>query len=164
VDDRFFLDVCRRQYAAFYAMFRQRVLQCPAGYWSVCGGEPPFWQQVYHTLWWSDFYLSESPQAFRQPSFMGENVQDLALAPEAAPSREQLLAYLDAVVAKGAALMECLEAGGLDAQNPFYWTGPTVGHRLFYNLRHAQHHLGWLDSYLHRASAPPMGWLCDQEP
>ena len=163
MDDSLYVDVCRRQYRAFFAMFRQRLEACPDQAWDERGDEPPFWQQAYHALFYSDRYLSDTPAAFQAPAFDTAKFHDLAVTPERPLTREQLLAYLDTVAAKCEALLDRLATGGLDADNPFPWTGPTVAHRPVYNLRHAQHHLGWMDSFVSRRGGLSAPWVCSAD-
>lgn len=163
MDDQLFLDISRRQYQAFFAMFRQRLETCPSQLWDERGDEPPFWQQAYHTLFYTDFYLSDAPSTFQRPAFDPGNLSDLSLLPEQALTPPQVLEYLDSVAAKFEALAGRLANDGLAGPNPFHWTGPTVAHRLSYNLRHAQHHLGWMDSFIHRRGGEPMKWICSSD-
>lgn len=163
MDDKLFIDVCRRQYHAFFAMFRQRLQTCPAQAWDERGADPPFWQQAYHTLFYADFYLGDAPGAFRMPAFGAEGLDDMAVSPGRSLTPQQLLEYLDSVAEKLEAALGRLSGGGLDGENHFPWTGPTVAHRLVYNLRHAQHHLGWMDSYVHRRGGEPNDWICSSD-
>jgi len=160
LDDRLFLDVCARQYTALFEMVRGLLEACPDSLWHRAEGEAPFWQQAYHTLFYCDLYLSDSPQAFA-PHLVGRGqAQDLGPSPDFALSRDELIGYLEAVRAKLAARLERLDPGGLEGENPFEWTGPTAAHNLVYNLRHAQHHCGWMASILRRNGAAPPKWIC----
>ena len=47
----------------------------------------------------------------------------------------------------------------LERENTFTWTGPTLAHRLVYNIRHAQHHVGWLNSILSRKAGQAADWV-----
>lgn len=160
MDDQLFLDVCTRQYKALFDMIRGLLKMCPDALWDRREQEAPFWQQAYHILWWSDLYLSEAPQAFTPPVMGAGQAQDLDKQPDPALSREQLMGYLKVVRAKFRARIRQLGSGGLDSENPFPWTGPTVAHHLVYNLRHAQHHCGWMASILRRNGAKPPRWVC----
>ena len=160
MDDRLFLDVCARQYKALFDQFRGLLKVCPDPLWDRAEQEAPFWQQAYHTLFWCDLYLSESPQAFA-PHPMGRGqAQDLDKRQDFTLSRGELVGYLQTVEAKLDARLKRFESGGLAGENPFGWTGPTAAHNLVYNLRHAQHHCGWMASILRRNGAQPPEWIC----
>jgi hypothetical protein len=47
----------------------------------------------------------------------------------------------------------------LEGKNNFPWTGPTLAHRLIYNIRHAQHHVGWMNSILSRKTGTAAEWV-----
>ncbi len=160
MDDRLFLDVCTRQYKALFDSIHALLVACPDELWDRRGQEAPFWQQAYHTLFFCDLYLSESPQAFAPHPMGCGQAQDLDKQPGSSLSRDELAGYLETVGAKLRARLEHLDSGGLDGENPFPWTGPTVAHDLVYNLRHAQHHCGWMASILRRNGAQPPRWIC----
>ena len=160
MDDQLFLDVCARQYKALFDQFRGLLKVCPDPLWDRAEQEAPFWQQAYHTLFWCDLYLSESPQAFA-PHPMGRGqAQDLDKRQDFTLSRGELVGYLQTVEAKLDARLKRFESGGLAGENPFGWTGLTAAHNLVYNLRHAQHHCGWMASILRRNGAQPPEWIC----
>ena len=154
------LDACRLQYRAVFMMLREAIANCPDEVWDLRENEPPFWQQAYHTLWAIDFYLSESPEAFTADPSFEERADELDHVPCTTASREQLLAYAEKVERKCTDLLNSHAEATFDRRNLFYWTGPTVGHHLVYNLRHAQHHIGWMNSILTRHGAKSAEWVC----
>jgi hypothetical protein len=160
MDDQLFLDVCTQQYKALFEMIRGLLKTCPDPLWDRAEGEAPFWQQAYHTLFYCDLYLSESPRAFAPHSMGRGQAQDLGKRVDFILSRDELVGYLETVTAKLAARLEQFEPGGLEGRNPFDWTGPTAAHNLVYNLRHAQHHCGWMASILRRNGTQPPPWIC----
>ena len=156
-----FADICRRQYGALFAMLRLLMEACPEALWDKRGNEPPFWQQAYHTLRAVDFYLSASPDQFKKPPFEDGQANNLSKRPEMVLPKEALSQYLESVEARFQRFLGDSATESLQGPNPFRWTGPTIGHRLVYNLRHAQHHLGWMASILRRGEAKPPAWICD---
>jgi hypothetical protein len=159
MDDHLFLEICRNEYRAVLQMLGDAIEACPETLWDQRADEPPFWQQAYHALWWLDFYISDSPQAFQHTSGVPGQAWELEQAPEDAPPKEQLLDYLDRVAIKCEATLDRLTAGQLGGENTFHWTGPTLAHRLVYNVRHAQHHIGWLNSALSRKGGRTAKWV-----
>ena len=154
------LDACRLQYRAMFMMLQEAIGRCPDAVWDLRDDEPPFWQQACHTLQSVDFYLSDSPEAFEADPGFEQGADELDKAPVTAATREQMLEYLGKVERKCTALLTSHEEASFDRRNLFYWTGPTVGHHLVYNLRHAQHHIGWMNSILRRHRAEPAEWVC----
>ena len=154
-----FLDICRNYYGAVFQMLRSAIKLCPKALWDERADEPPFWQQAYHALWATDFYLNDSPKGYRQPSFVEGQATDLAYKPIKTPTRQQILDYLEEVSSKCDLLLDRLDSAQLEGKNTFSWTGPTLAHRLIYNIRHAQHHIGRLNSILSRKDKRPAAWV-----
>ena len=164
MNDTLFFDICREQYTAQFQMLRRAMEHCPDPLWDERAGEPPLWQQVYHTLWATDFYLTDAPDQFRRPAFAEEGWAKLNETPRSAAARGDLQGYLEATTRKCETFLDEIAKGAralaLDQKNPFGWTGPTVAHRLVYNLRHAQHHIGRINSILSRHGAKAADWIC----
>ena len=157
--DSLFLDICRNDYGAVFQMVREAIELCPAELWDERTDEPPFWQQAYHTIMYVDFYLGESPQSFCRPSFAGDEDGNLEFIPTRAPSPQQMKDYLEDVSQRCEITLNKLPPDQLEGENTFPWTGPTPAHRLIYNIRHAQHHVGWLNSTLARKTGKAAGWV-----
>lgn len=154
-----FLDICRNDYGAVFQMTRRAIELCPEKLWDQRMDEPPFWQQAYHTLWAIDFYLSDSPESSRKASFVEGEATNLKHVSATTPSRQQIQNYLEEVSRKCDAVLGKLASTQLDGQNTFPWTGPTLAHRLIYNIRHAQHHVGRLNSILSRKAGQAAEWV-----
>lgn len=157
--DSLFLDICRNDYRAVFQMVRKAIELCPDSLWNERTDEPPFWQQAYHTIWGVDFYLTDSPENSRAPAFVEGEAANLGHIPTATPSRQQILGYLDQTSEKCDAVLNSLTVEQLEGKNNFPWTGPTLAHRMVYNIRHAQHHVGWLNSILSRKTGKAAEWV-----
>jgi hypothetical protein len=157
--DSLFLDICRNDYRAVFQMVCRAIELCPDSLWNERTNEPPFWQQAYHTIWAVDFYLTDSPEKSRTPAFVEGEAANLDHIPAAIPSRQQILEYLEQVSGKCDAVLNSLTVEQLEGKNNFPWTGPTLAHRLIYNIRHAQHHVGWLNSILSRKTGKAAEWV-----
>lgn len=160
MEEALFKDVCRKQYRAMFKMLREAVKNCPRPIWAQGADEPPFWQQAYHTLECTDYYLGDSADDFEPPSGFSQDASDLARTPRKAPTKKRLLEHLEKVSRKCVARLRKLDAAALEGKNPFHWTGPTLAHHMVYNLRHAQHHVGVMNSILRRKGAKPAKWIC----
>ncbi len=160
MDNSLFLTVCGDNYNAVFSMLRETLSLCPDELWDDRTlGEPPFWQQLYHTLWWLDFYISESPGSFQRPLIAGEMDHRMGDAAGPVPARQQIADYLETVSQKCAETLAGLADARLDGENTYPWTGATLAHRLVYNLRHAQHHVGGLNALLTRTCGKSAGWV-----
>jgi uncharacterized damage-inducible protein DinB len=157
--DSLFLDACRMNYEAIFKMLDEIIKLCPDELWNVRTDESPFWQQLYHTIFYTDFYISEAMWTFKKPTFAEEKANDLAYVASEAPTREQMQSYLEEAKKNCMSALEKMTPEQLEGENPFHWTGPTPAHRLVYNIRHTQHHVGWLNSMLARKTGKSAEWV-----
>jgi hypothetical protein len=157
--DSLFIDICRNDYRAVFQMVRRAIELCPDSLWNERTDEPPFWQQAYHTIFYIDFYLSDSPGSSRVVAPVEDEAANLKHIPASAPSRQQIQDYLEEAIKQCDLTLEKLASAPLDGENKFPWTGPTLAHRLIYNIRHAQHHVGRLNSILSRKTGKAAEWV-----
>lgn len=161
--DSLFLDICKINYRAIFKMIRNAMDKCPESLWYERTDEPSFWHQVYHTVFYIDFYLSESPQNFQKPETIISVTPDLGKMPENTLSQQQIADYMDTVSKKCKEVLDGLTPTELEGENKFGWTGATLAHRLIYNIRHAQHHVGRMNSILERKVGGSVGWVITSE-
>jgi hypothetical protein len=159
MEDSLFLDICRNDYRAVLEMTREAIKNCPEALWNERSDEPAFWQQAYHTLFYIGFYIGDSPKSPQIESGIESEAANLDHVPSTAPSRQQIQDYLEQVSKKCETSLSKLDPAALDGKNAFHWTGPTLAHRIIYNIRHAQHHVGWMNSILSRNGAKPARWV-----
>jgi uncharacterized damage-inducible protein DinB len=129
---------------------------CTEELWNKEIDEPPFWQQAYHTVFYLDFYLGDNPK--KPPDRFGfkENLNEKT---EQMISKQELLDYLSDVEMKCDQILKELTMEKLEGKNSYFWTGPTLAHRLIYNIRHSQHHIGRLNSILRRHMGDVSKWI-----
>ena len=56
------------QFGASIDMLENAIKSCPENVWGNRPGFNEFWYITYHTLFWLDFYMSESPDNFTPPA------------------------------------------------------------------------------------------------
>jgi uncharacterized damage-inducible protein DinB len=120
------------QFGAAIDTLKKAILACPEEVWFDRSLRPEFWHVASHTLFWLDFYLSDSPESFTPPAPFGlEELDPAGAMPESPFSQEDLLDNLER----------------LDV---------TFAELLLYNMRHVQHHAAQLNLILRRTidSAP----------
>ncbi|MFX1252876.1 MAG: DinB family protein [Promethearchaeota archaeon] len=154
--DSLFLDICRNDYRAIFQMLRKIIELCPDSLWDDRSDEPPFWHQACHTVFFLDFYLSDTPEGFEAPSCTEPRLNK---TPSDAATRQQIKDYLEKTSKKFESVIDKVTPEQLEGENTFPWTGPTLAHRLIYNSRHAQHHIGWLNSLLRRKAGQAAEWV-----
>ena len=141
-------------------MLRSAIRRCPDALWNAADGEKPFWQVAYHTIYYLDFHTSNSPSDFQPPPSHIPGIHSLAETPSAPLSREQVEGYLEETRSRCAALFRRMTLDDLSAPSNFpRRTVPTRVALLLYNLRHVQHHVGTMHSYLRRKTGNAPKWL-----
>ena len=148
------------QFGAAIDMLRNAIEACPEPLWSDRDREPQFWYLAYHTLFWLDFYLSESPQGFAPPAPFGlEELDPAGVIPERAYTQAELLAYLDHGRRKCRARIEALTDESAAARWKFGRGDFAVSELLLYNMRHVQHGAGQLNLILRQTANDAPRWV-----
>ena len=137
-------------------MLRKEITMCSEDLWNKEIDEPPFWQQAYHTIYYLDFYLGDNP---KKPPERFEIKENLNEKMDIVLTKQELLDYLTEVEKKCDKVLKELTMEKLEGKNSYFWTGPTLAHRLIYNIRHSQHHIGRLNSILRRHMGDVSKWI-----
>jgi uncharacterized damage-inducible protein DinB len=156
--DNLFKEIMYNEYNAIFQMTGELIAKCPDNLWDKETNEPPFWQQIYHTIFYLDFYLSDSPKKHIHRFSIKEDLKEKQTQ---TLSKKDLQSYLIDLTKKTNQLLNELSSKDFESKNSFYWTGPTMSHRLVYNIRHAQHHIGKLNSMLRRHENIAVSWIID---
>ena len=155
-----FLDICKENYLALLKMLEQTIKLCPDKLWADYTLKPQFWQEVYHTLYYLDFYFGgnwkQKPERFDVEENLGE-------APETVLSKKELLGYLDEMREKCVSVLDNLTNEELQGKNSYFWTGATLSHKLVYNIRHSQHHVGKINEILRVNGIEAAKWVIDPD-
>ena len=158
--DSLFLDICKQNYLALIQMIEQAIDICSDSLWAEKTHQPQFWQEVYHTIYYLDFYLGTNPKKHQERFKCKENLKE---KPEKTLSKAELLSYLEDVKEKSQEIFERLTTIEIEGKNSFWWTGATLGHRLIYNLRHSQHHMGKINLFLRTNGLEPSKWVIESK-
>jgi hypothetical protein len=143
-------EIITRQYEAALSMLDACVRHCKTANWEGLIASGSFRWNVYHTLFFTDYYLSPDEQTFelRELHLQGGDER----GPEACPGLPQA----DAVSYAALCRQKAVET--LAAETPAILEGPSGFERKrfsraelhLYNIRHIQHHTGQLSAYLRR--------------
>ena len=57
-----------RQFGAAIDMLENAIVACPENVWGDRSRRPEFWYVAYHTIFFLDYYLSESEKDFAPPA------------------------------------------------------------------------------------------------
>jgi hypothetical protein len=131
------------QYYASLAMFREVIERCPDEDWTKGSPRRKYWRIVWHTLFFTHFYLSQSEADFerwpKDPCLVDPDYFRNDPAPLSKADMLEFCDYIVALVEPKLAVMD-LEA----PQAGFSWYDmPKLEHQ-FVNIRHIHEHGGQL--------------------
>jgi DinB superfamily len=161
----------KSQYHAALKTLRLAVEKCPDELWDdPADGAAPFWRVVYHTLFYTHFYLQPDQSAFTPWAKHREAVDLLDDVPADKPSpprpcspytRDELLEYwrvCDDMIDRG---VDMLDLSALQCGFPWY-NMPKLEHQIL-NIRHTQHHAAALATRLRRSAGIGVEWVGGDE-
>lgn len=149
-----------RQFGAAIDMLENAMKACPGELWSDRSREPEFWYLVYHTLFWLDFYLSDSAEGFAPPApFTLDEMDPAGLLPDRVYTKEELQAYLEHGRRKCRAAIAAMTEEKARRRFGFGRVDLSIGELLLYNLRHVQHHAGQLSLILRQTIDSAPRWV-----
>lgn len=141
-------------------MLENAVLACPDDLWSDRSRQPEYWYVVFHTLFWLDYYLSESPESFAPPPpFTLDELDPAGILPERPYDKGELLRYLVHGRSRCRATIEGLTEERAAGPFAFHWGKMRFDELLLYTLRHVQHHAAQLNLLLRQATDSSPGWV-----
>ncbi len=164
IDDEIMRATLKRQYLASLAMLRQAVEKCPEDLW-LKGDANPFWQNAYHTLFFTHHYLMPDLKSFQPWERHREEYQKIGAAPDSPDDPPKIgEPYTKEDVLEYCQVCEDMIDGAVDAldllaqQCGFHWYKmPKLEHQIM-NIRHLQHHAGQLADRLRVGSDKGVGW------
>ena len=146
-----------QQFGGAINMLENAIVACPIEVWANDKHEFDFWYNAYHTIFWLDFYLSDSRESFVPTEPFG--VTDLdpsGLLPERVFTPTELLAYLELAREKCKQRIQLLEPERIFKVASRDFTHLEL---LLYNLRHVQHHVGQLNQLLRQRTDDAPRWV-----
>ena len=144
------------QYEASLCMLKQCVEACADGHYEGMIAHGSFRYVAYHTLFFTDLYLTSSEDAFVLRDFhrVGGDERGEGLSPGL--PKDQLLAYVPICREKAVETMSRETEQSLAGPSGFAWRKIPRLELHVYNIRHVQHHTGQLSAYLRRVD-PTIG-------
>lgn len=156
-----------QQFGATLDMFSQVIDACPDELWQKrMWGEysdrpelSEFWYIAYHTLFWTDMYLSGEVEGFTPPApfDLSEYDPDGAL-PERIYTKQELLTYWAYCREKCKTTIDTLTDEQAVRRLTFPWGELSFVELLLYNMRHVQEHGAQLRMCLGQHFAWEPGW------
>jgi hypothetical protein len=146
----FFKQIVTGQFEAALAMLNQCIAACPAEHWEGKIANDSFRYVAYHTLFFTDLYLSPSEEAFQLRDLHQRGGDERGEDASPGLSKEETLAYVPICHEKLLAVLAAETSESLQGPSGFSWRKISRGELHIYNLRHVQHHAGQLSAYLRR--------------
>jgi DinB superfamily len=132
------------------------VRACPEDLWSDRSRDPEYWYLVFHTLFFLDFYLADSPEGFAPPPpFTLDELDPAGILPERVYTQDELLTYLEFGREKARAVIDTLtdeKAREPRREGSFL-------EQILYTTRHVQHHAAQLNLILRRETGSATRWV-----
>jgi hypothetical protein len=156
------------QFHAALSMLKAAVEQCPEAHWHGLVGTQPFSHVAYHTLFYTDFYLSPDEASYRRPELHREEYQVFGgtkLPPEQEPisdspiPREVILQYVELCRRKASENIAAETEETLAGPSGFPWYKISRAEFLLNNVRHIQHHTAHMSLYLRRVAEIEIRWV-----
>lgn len=157
-------DALISQYKASLKMLVDVTERCPAGLWADASYENPYWRIVYHALFYTALYLSESEDKFVPWTKHIHGYNGLGLMShhnkpiliKQAYSSAEMLGYAASIIKSIEDAVNTTVAG---QPSGFDWLPLTKIELHLYNIRHLQHHAGQLTERLRQHGITGIKWV-----
>ena len=149
-----------QQLGASIDMLERAMQACPDDLWGDQKREPQFWYSAYHTLFFLDFYLSDSFEDFIPPApFTLSELDPSGVMPERVYTKEELQIYLDHCRKKCKTAIETLSDENADQRIKYGRVDISRAELFLYKARHVQHHAAQLNLILRQKGESPPRWV-----
>lgn len=153
-----FKEIVKQQIGAAIDMLENAIVACPEKVWGDRPGHHEFWYLAYHTIFFLDYYMSESSDGFAPPApFTLSELDPAGVLPDRVYTKDELLSYLKHDHQKCMERIESLTDQTAQQRCGFEKPDFTVAELMVYMMRHVQHHVAQLNLILRQKtdSAPP---------
>ena len=149
-----------QQYGASIDMLENAMIACPQKVWGDQTRPSEFWYIAFHTLFFLDFYMSDSIEGFTPPAPFGlEELDPAGVLPPRVYTKEELLTYLKHGREKCRRAVDALTDKSVSQDCGTKRPGITVAELLMYNMRHVQHHAAQLNLILRQTIDSAPRWV-----
>ncbi len=166
--NRLITETLRSQFDSTFHMAQVLVKVCPEDIWAESYNEVPFWQQVFHYVYYIDFWMREKHDDSEWRSMIFDDVYTTDLYAESYEglyiSQVKMLEYLDVIQKKSTYLFDNLNDEKLSTSvfgnNPqFTYADVIIG-----QIRHIMYNIGYLNGILRELGLPESDWYAYNEP
>ena len=148
------------QFGAALDMLANAIEACPDSLWRDRARNPQFWYVAYHTLFFTDFYLTETDEGFAPPTpFTLSELDPTGVLPDRVYEKAELLRYLAHGRSRLRARLDSLDEARAAERCRFERRDLSELELMLYNLRHVQHHAAQLNLLLRQVVDTAPGWV-----
>lgn len=152
------------QFEAALAMLHNCIVHCPAEHWEAKIASLSLRQVAYHTLFFTEYYLSPGEEAFSLRKLHERGGDERLSEASAGLSLEETLDFLRFCRAKALETFAGETEQSLQAPARFARRDFSRGELHLYSLRHIQHHTGQLSAAIRRLNpdvqnSPDLPWI-----
>ncbi len=154
------------QFQAALSTVDQTISRCPDAEWHESHGDYPFSQVVFHTLFFTDYYLERSAESFRAQVFhrthpdLFQDYEELApRLPRNTYDRVACAEYLQFCMNKVSTVIPADTEDTLNGPSGFGNRPFTRGELYIYTLRHVQHHAAQLGLRVQSLTGRELDWV-----
>ncbi len=151
-----------QQFGGAIDMLENAMLACPPELWDT---PARFWYISYHLLFWTDYYLSDTPlEADYQPPHPFTRAEFEDRLPERVYSKEELLDFLKSARERLRRQLQSNTAEDLlNRRFTSEYKDFSLFELLLYNMRHVQHHTAQLNLLLRQGINSAPDWVSATE-
>jgi hypothetical protein len=148
------------QFGAALDMLENAIRACPDSLWGDQKRNPQFWYLAYHTIFYTDLYLSPGQEGFQPPApYTLSEFDPSGLMPERVYSKDEMLVYLDHGRRKLKGRLAELTAESAKEKLAFGSITGNAVEVLLYCARHIQHHAAQLNLLLRQVTQSAPRWV-----
>ena len=148
------------QLGAAIDMLERAIVACPDACWRDHTRQPEYWYVAYHTLFFLDYYLAGSPEAYRPPEpFTLDELDPAGLLPDRVYEKDELLRFLAHGRARCRERIRALTDAVTGQRCAFVRLDLSELELMIQNLRHVQHHAAQLNLLLRQHGVEPPRWV-----
>lgn len=165
---RLITEALRNQFNSTLQMARVLVEVCPEKVWANSYNEVPFWQQVFHCIYFIDFWMRDRYDDNEWRTMIFDDVYTTDLYADSYDglfiSRDKMREYIGAIHTKTTCIFNNLNDEKLNISvynsNPQYtYTDVILG-----QIRHIMYNIGYLNGVLRELGLPESDWYAYNEP
>ena len=158
LQEAFWKDAVWGQFGAAIDSLEKAVDSCPDDLWSDRSRFPEYWYVVYHTLFFLDYYSSESDEGYAPPApFTLGELDPAGVLPERVYTKEEMRRFLEHGREKLRAKIAVMTDERAGARCAFRDLSELEF--LLYTMRHVQHHMAQLNLILRQVTDSAPSWV-----